>query len=98
MSLPISHLATEKVSLSGGEVEVRGTTAAEAEWIQAVAPDVGAMNHRIIAAGTDTPLAEADAWYERAATVDVKAIVAAVVRLSGLGEDDALPKDSAAPS
>ena len=87
MSLPKGHLATRKVQLSGGEVEVRALTLTQSR----IASDLDGVE-RIIASivfatGTDKP--EVEAWLDTAPAGDATALLNAIVEVSGLAAQEA---------
>lgn len=87
MTLPAVDLPRETVTLSGGQtVEVRGLTRGEVMRMQGLGDET---EIHVLALGTDTDLDEARAWHKQAPSATVEAIANAVMRLSGLGRDDA---------
>lgn len=84
MSLPTGRLATRKVELSGGEVEVRALTLAQSR-IAGQLEDV----ERIVCAvsfSTGTPKEDVEAWLESAPAGDATKILNAIMDVSGLSE------------
>lgn len=92
MPLPRTQFNKKTVQLSGGEVEVRGLSRSEALSMADYGEDVAGLEKALIAASTDESRDEVEAWYDKASSDDVQAIVDAVLALSGL--DGALGKGS----
>lgn len=87
MSLPKGRILTQKVELSGGEVEVRAMTLAQTR----IAGELEGMD-RIVAAlvfatGTDKP--EVEEWLETAPAGDTQTLLDAIRIVSGLAVEEA---------
>lgn len=91
MPLPEIKIPTDIVRIGDDDVPVRGLTRAEAVRIQALGPDVEAMEILMLACGTDTSEAEVRAWIEATPAGTVEPLSDAIVRLSGLGKDAQFP-------
>lgn len=84
MALPRTEHIKETVSLSGGEVEVRGLSRSEALTVAELGDDIQAVEKAVIQYATGTPAKDVDQWYSEAGNDDVEAVVNAVLRLSGM--------------
>lgn len=85
--LPKGNLATRKVELSGGEVEVHGLSFGQSR----IAGELEGVE-RIIAAvsfATGTPKEEVEAWLESAPAGDASKLLDAIMDLSGLVQAEA---------
>lgn len=87
MSLPKGVITTRKVELSGGEVEIRGLTMAQAR----IAGDLDGVE-RIVASiafatGTDSP--DVEAWLDEAPAGDATKLLNAITEVSGLAAEAA---------
>lgn len=90
MPLPTINIPRDTVTLSDGStVEVRGLTRAEAIAIGDVAESgAAAIEAWLVAYGTNTPHADAEAWYDTTPSGDVGLVVDKVQELSKLRPDD----------
>ena len=86
MGLPRTQGNSRVVKLSGGEVEVRGLSRAEALRMADHKADVQALEIDLIATATGEPVKAVTEWYGETATQDVEALVTAVMELSGMTE------------
>lgn len=89
MSLPVSDAGSDKVTLSGGYVEIRGLTITEHEVLQKL--DGAAQNILAISYATGEPQEDVKAWYATASAKDVKIITDAIGTLSGLDTGATFP-------
>lgn len=89
--IPKSHIPTEKVTLSGGEVEVRGLTVNEMEAVRKLSG--AAQNILSIAYSTGFSHVEVRDWYhsDETSAADVGKLCDAIARLAGLGQDATFP-------
>lgn len=87
MPLPEVKIPREIVRVGDDDISVRGLTRAEAVRIQALAPDVEAMEILMLACGTDTSEDDVRAWVNATPAGTVEPLSDAIVRLSGLGPD-----------
>ena len=88
MALPISICPRDTVQLpSGGTVEVRGLSRAEAVQIRSMSPDVEAMEIFSLEKGCEVSAEDARSWWTNGRNDDVEKTVDTIYRLSGLTED-----------
>lgn len=91
MSLPKGRINTAKVTLSGGEVEIRGLTLEQSREAGAA----GDSTERVVVAishATDTPREEVAEWLETAPAGDATKLLNAITDLSGLSAEAQFPK------
>lgn len=93
MSLPLSVVLTELVTLSGGTVEIRGLTIGEVRACRKLDPDPS--DQLAISMATGLPLAEAKAWHEQALAGDLIHLIGRIFILSKM-EDGAQFQGAAA--
>lgn len=98
MGLPDIAVATEDVKVPGGTVTVRGLYWNEqAKIAQVVDEDEQEANFLALAAGMDAHIDAVRAWCEKAPAATVRPLLAAILRLSGLGDVDGRPTQSPSP-
>lgn len=88
--LPAGRIATAKVQLSGGEVEIHGLTLAQSR-IAGKLEDV----ERIVCAvhfATSTPKTEVEAWLDACPAGDATKLLNAIMDVSGLSEGAQFPQ------
>ncbi|MDQ2622558.1 MAG: hypothetical protein M3Y45_05905 [Actinomycetota bacterium] len=88
--IPASRVEVEKVTLSGGYVEIRGLTAVEVESVKPL--EGRAQNCQSIAYATGERVEDVTAWYEAASGADVAVLCDAIARLTGLDEGARFPR------
>lgn len=87
MTLPVPvDFSRATVTLPGlGDVEIRALSRAEALELQGEGPlDIRLAEARIIAAATDTPLEETNAWLAKVEAGQVQPLMNAITELSGM--------------
>lgn len=89
MALPEFSIPTEKVAVGGHEFTVRGLYRHEQMAIADVADqDTAGAEVMLLSAGLDEPLEEVRDWYRELPAPVAGALTDAVLRLSGMKEDD----------
>lgn len=93
MTLPASSVRsrTETVDLPGGSVTVHGLTLIQTRACRDATPDEADV--LCVAWGADITPAEAREWLVEADPEDARAVIGAVMRLSGLLADAQFPRE-----
>lgn len=96
-NLPAPVLPSEEVEVGGVRVKIRSLTRAEAYQLTSWAGDEDRQESNVIAWGTDSSLAEAEAWRKASGFGTVTPLVDAILELSGLKSREVEVKDEDAP-